>query len=322
MVLKFLLSLIFSINLFAFQIAPSTIDLRALTILVSEELGKNILLSIDIKNLNVDIYFPNNIENKVLFDFYRRALLSKGLYLNRYDGYYAVEKKEKKVIVVTNKKNIKLELTIIEMDNDKFRELGFKSNADSTFKSIFNIGSVFTKTTTFGAFFDLQSTLKLLETNDIINIISNPTVLVKNKETSTMIIGDTVSVLTSSISDDNANNKVRNTYKQQDIGLKIVATPTIRKDGKIDVSVSLNMENLKDYSEGLIATTKRVINSNFSIKSGETIKIGGLIHNYNLKKTHRLPILGYIPVVEYLFMYESEKTINNTLSILIKVTIL
>ena len=135
-----------------------------------------------------------------------------------------------------------------------------------------------------------------------------------------MVIGDTVSVLTSSLSDDDSESNVRNTYAQKDIGLVISATPQIREDGKIDVSVELNMENLKDYVDGLVSTTKRTLNSNFIINAGDSIKLGGLIQNYTLKKTHRLPILGSIPYLEYLFKFDSEKTINNTLSILIKVT--
>lgn len=322
MVLKLFLILSLSLSLYSFQIAPSTVDLRSLSLIVSEELKKNILLSSDLKNINVDVYFPNNISNRVLFEFYKKVIISKGLYLNRYDGFYMVEKAKRKFPVKVSNSNIQLDITVIELDNNKFKELGFNATVDGAAQGAFKIGNLFTSTTVFGsgAFLNIRSVLKALETDNIVNVVSSPTVLVKNKQTSTMIIGDTVSVLTSSISADNEDDKVRNTYVQQDIGLKISATPTLLKNGEIDVSVSINLENLKDYVDGLVSTSKRSLNSNFTIRSGDTIKVGGLIQKYELKKTSRVPVLGYIPILQYLFSYESEDEIDNTLSILIKVT--
>jgi len=325
MVLKFLIFLSLSFNVFALEIAPNTLDLRSLTLLVSQELKKNILLSIDLKNINVDIYFPNDIKDDVLFDFYKKAIESKGLFLNDYNGYYVIEKQKKKIekkkII---DKNIQLDITVIELDNDKFKELGMDTSVNASANSLYSIGDRFNNTNIFGtgALFGLKSDLKALESNGIIDITSNPSILIKNNQSTSMIIGDTVSVLTSSSSDDTQDTNIRNTYEQKDIGLNISATPRIREDGRIDVNVILNMENLKDYKDGLISTTKRSINSNFTIDSGTSIKLGGLEQNLNLKSVHKLPLLGDIPYLRWFFMYESEKTINNTLSILIKVTIL
>jgi len=324
MVLKFLVFILLSFNVFALEIAPNTLDLRSLTLLVSQELKKNILLSIDLKNINVDVYFPNDIKNEVLFDFFKKAIESKGLFLNKYDGFYVIEQKLKKSIKLIIDKNIQLDISVIEFDNDKFKELGMDTSVNLSINSLYDIGTRFNNSNIFGssALFSLNADLKALETNDIINLTSNPSIIVKNSNTTSMIVGDTVSVLSSSISNDKSDVNVRNTYEQKDIGLDISATPTIRDDGRIDVNVILNMENLKDYQNGLISTTKRSINSSFTIENGTTIKIGGLKQILDIKKVHKLPLLSDIPYLRWLFMYESNKTINNTLSILIKVTIL
>jgi len=326
MVLKLLLFISLSFNLFALEIAPNTLDLRSLTLLVSQELNKNILLSVDLKNINVDVYFPNDINDDVLFNFFKKAIISKGLFLNEYDGFYVIERLEKhidnKEIIID--KNIRLDITVIEFDNDKFKELGMDTSTDLSLKSLYSIGERFNASNIFenSAIFTLNSDLKALETSGIVNITSNPSILIKNNNTTSMIIGDTVSVLTSASSDDTQDTNVRNTYEQKDIGLNISATPVIRKDGKIDVSVVLNMENLKDYADGLITTTKRSINSNFIINSDTIIKIGGLKQTIKIDKVSKIPLFSEIPYLKSLFIYKNNKTINNTLSILIKVTIL
>jgi general secretion pathway protein D len=318
MVLKLFISFILSLNLYSLEIAPSTMDLRSLTILVSEQLHKNILISSDLKNFNIDIYFPNDVSDEALFHMYKKALLSKDVFLNDYDTFFMVEKLKN---IDKQNRDIKLELTIIELDNDKFKELGMNASVNADLKSVFNLGKIFNEGTIFGtgAFFDIDLILSSLETNDIINVISKPKILVRNGQSTTLTIGDTVSVLKSSVSEDTTDSKVRNTYEQKDVGLEITAKPVIRDDGKIDIFIDLNMENLKDYQEGLISTTKRSIKSNFCISNGESIKIGGLVQTLTLDKTSKIPLLGDIPVLQYLFRYESSKTINNSLSILIKV---
>ena len=58
------------------------------------------------------------------------------------------------------------------------------------------------------------------------------------------------------------------------------------------------------------------------VKSGEMLIIGGLIDNRDKKDGQFLPVLGDIPLIKYLFGYESDALIKKELIILLKPTIL
>lgn len=310
-------------SLNAVQIAPTNFDLRSLSILVSEECQKNILISKDIKNLSADYFFTSDINSTVLFASFKKVIESKGLYLNDYEGFYVVEQNKKVIPIKRDYSNIELTVKVIEINNDKINSKGFKSLIDSTFNA--NSSFVDFSNLSFDSLltFKLSGLLKVLEEQDYIKILSEPKVLIANGKTTTMNIGDTKSILTSSVSDDtSSDNTVRNTYTQKDVGLTIKATPLLLEDNKINLKVDLTLESLKDYDKGLVSTSKRSIQSNFNILDGGSTLIGGLIQKQDILDKDKVPLLGDIPVIKYAFSYESKKSIKTTLSIFIKVKVI
>ncbi len=83
---KVLLFLVYASLSFAVELAPTNFDLRALTILVSQECDKNIIISKDIKNMSADYFIVTDVEPDILFSSYKKLIESKGLFLNSYIG--------------------------------------------------------------------------------------------------------------------------------------------------------------------------------------------------------------------------------------------
>jgi len=317
----------FAIASFSITLAPTTFDLRSLSILVSQTCDKNILISKDVKNLNADYFFNDNVSCPVLFDSFSKLIKSKGLFLTKFNYFYIVSKEKfpkKKKKIIPDYSNIELTLKIVEVNNNKLDQKGFKDLLQSNVSSDFSFKD-FSKLTFSSLFsFKFRGLLNALVDQGYINIVSSPKIVVSNNKTSVLTVGDTVSVLVSSISNDKntAPGSVRNTYSQKDVGLSISVTPKILKNGIISLNVKFTDETLKSYDKGLLTTSKRSINSFLNIKNNHSVVIGGLTSNQDIVSLSKVPLLGDIPIIKYLFSYSSKNNIKKTLSIYIKVRLL
>jgi len=327
MVLKSLLIILyFAVSSFAITMAPTTFDLRSLSIFISQTCDKNILISKDVKNLNADYFFNKNISCPVLFDSFSKLIKSKGLTLTKFNYFYIISKKpfkEEIKKVKPNYSNIELTLNILEINNNKLYQKGFKALIKSNFSNDLNVKNL--SKFTFASLFDFKFSglLNFMADKGFITIVSSPKIIVSNNHKSILNVGDTVSMLVSSISNDkNPNGVVRNTYSQKDVGLTISVTPKILKNGLISLNVNFVDETLKSYDKGLITTSKRSINSSFNITNNHSVVIGGLTSNQDINNLTKVPLLGDIPIIKYLFSYESKNNIKKTLVIRIKVRLL
>lgn len=86
-------------------------------------------------------------------------------------------------------------------------------------------------------------------------------------------------------------------------GVTLNIVPFISDNGTILVKikpaeVSAFVETGK---EGLPLINKRTVNTTVCVKDNETIIIGGLIRKRDMDKISRVPVLGYIPILNLLF---------------------
>ncbi|OGR42994.1 MAG: hypothetical protein A2X35_04530 [Elusimicrobia bacterium GWA2_61_42] len=97
------------------------------------------------------------------------------------------------------------------------------------------------------------------------------------------------------------------TYLTTGIILKV--TPTINSDGrismKINPSVSQPSATITPVAGGAPGIDTRSADTNVIIRNGETIVIGGLIHDTQSEAVFKVPILGDIPILGYLFKKKS-----------------
>ncbi len=110
------------------------------------------------------------------------------------------------------------------------------------------------------------------------------------------------------------------TYLTTGIVLKV--TPTINSDGrismKINPSISQPSQTITPVTGGAPGIDTRSADTNVIVKNGETIVIGGLISDTQTEAVFKVPILGDIPLLGYLF---KKKSVSRTrMELLIFVT--
>lgn len=95
------------------------------------------------------------------------------------------------------------------------------------------------------------------------------------------------------------------TIKEISSGLNISITGWVSGDGMVTVDVSAEISNEKQSastnSSGMPNTSSKKITTNVRTKSGEPLVIGGLLQQEQRDSDSRVPFLGKIPILGYLF---------------------
>jgi len=149
--------------------------------------------------------------------------------------------------------------------------------------------------------------IDLIKGNGGVNTLSEPNLLCLNNITSSLYVGKTQSILTSSATGDNTTDITRNNYSREDIGLKLEVTPQIADKDKVVLKVKSKIEDIETSSNAdRPTTTKREIDTTTIVQNGESVIIGGLLRDYNSVSKTKVPLLGDIPFLGALFRSESE----------------
>ncbi len=161
-------------------------------------------------------------------------------------------------------------------------------------------------------------------------LLSNPKVVVTNGQKSTIdltqdyIKSTTLQVIQSG-NGENAAPVTQKTYEiGNDNGIKVEIVPFISPDGYVSLSIKPEYaspyENIEDYDanarsqtgedQKYIAATllqrRNLDLKNIRVKDGETLILGGFISKSQDSTTSKIPILGDLPVIGFLFRSETK----------------
>ncbi|SFV63794.1 MSHA biogenesis protein MshL [hydrothermal vent metagenome] len=165
----------------------------------------------------------------------------------------------------------------------------------------------------------LNEVIKFLQTQGNVNSISNPKVLTLNNQPALITAGtEYFYKLTSTqtlaggagAGAQSANENIQSVFA----GVLLTITPEIADDSTITLKINPSLsETTTDISSEDNSNrdmppdlNRRQLSSVVTVKDGNRIILGGLINTRNTIKTNKVPLLGDIPVVSYLFKYEEK----------------
>jgi|CXWL01.1.fsa_nt_gi type IV pilus assembly protein PilQ len=111
-----------------------------------------------------------------------------------------------------------------------------------------------------------------------------------------------------------------------DTGLRLRVTPQINKEGYITMLVQPSFTDVQEASISTVVDrvfnpVVRSISTLVRVKNGQTLVLGGLLRSTETKVVRKVPLLGYIPIVGWLFTSTSARRVNSDLVIFITPTI-
>jgi len=101
-------------------------------------------------------------------------------------------------------------------------------------------------------------------------------------------------------------------------GISLTITPYVSRDGFITLEVEPEVSDVVGSgSTGLPMTNKRSVTTKVRVAQGETAVIGGLKVRNEMKVTRKIPLLGSIPILGYLFRHVDKKVVESEITVLI-----
>lgn len=135
------------------------------------------------------------------------------------------------------------------------------------------------------------------------NLLANPRVRIRNKQTAKILIGERVPVITTTAT---ANVGTSQSINYLDVGLKLEIEPVVSLDDEVAMKVALEVSNitqtiaLKDGTQAYRLGTRNTSTS-LRVRDGETNILAGLIQRDERRSNTGIPGLNEIPVVSKLF---------------------
>lgn len=143
--------------------------------------------------------------------------------------------------------------------------------------------------------------INLFQSNDNVNVISRPSLLVRDGVTASITVGDDIPTVGSTVVD-NGISTSSVIYRKTGIDLKV--TPTINARGVVIMEIDQKISNQTDGGESVANSpviSERSISTEVIAESGQTIVLGGLISENSTVNDTRVPFFSSIPLLGKLF---------------------
>jgi len=150
------------------------------------------------------------------------------------------------------------------------------------------------------SFGELESRLKFLSQTEEVNIRANPRVLVTDRETATLFIGEEQVIIL-----EPANATAR--LERVDVGVALNVTPRILDDKLIKMDINPDISHFSEERQERLVVKRSELNTTVYAEDGEQLTLGGMTLSRETEFTSAVPILGSVPLIRWLFRQETER---------------
>lgn len=161
--------------------------------------------------------------------------------------------------------------------------------------------------------------LNALQTDTNVNVLSTPNLLTLDNEEAEIIIGGTQPFPSGTTLTPGGNTTFNVT--REDVGIKLKMTPQINEGDMVKIKLKQEITSVIPGASEVVltslgpSTTKRSVETVVAAKDQQTIVIGGLIDDKVTMTTTKVPFLGDIPILGNLF--KQKKTTKAKTNILV-----
>jgi len=166
-----------------------------------------------------------------------------------------------------------------------------------------------------------QATLNLFASEGKLKVLATPRIMVLDNQTANINIGQDVPRITNSTINSLGNTVNSVTYES--VGVILNVTPHINPDGLVTMIVAPEISNVASRAES-VPITSDVSSPTFNVnraqttvavRNGTTVVLGGMIRDDVDDTVSKVPILGDIPLLGFLFSNTSRHKIKRELMI-------
>jgi general secretion pathway protein D len=159
------------------------------------------------------------------------------------------------------------------------------------------------------------------------NIISTPSIVTLDNEEAEIRVGQEVPFLTGSFTSTGAAAGAVNpfqTIQREEVGTRLKITPQIDSGRGVKLTIEQEISSVNFAATGAvdIVTNKRNITTSVFVEDRDILVLGGLIDEQLRESEQRVPFLGSIPGLGWLFRARTTESVKSNLMVFIRPTIL
>lgn len=153
-----------------------------------------------------------------------------------------------------------------------------------------------------GTYFpNIGAIVNAYQTDSDINIIATPQILTTDNKEASITVGENVPYITSKNTTTGSTQDYTN-YEYKDVGTTLKITPQINQANLLRLAISVEVTRLKSEAGVATPTTyKRNASTTVVVHNQEIIVIGGMIGQDDTSSNYKVPLLGDVPVLGWLF---------------------
>ena len=169
---------------------------------------------------------------------------------------------------------------------------------------------------------DWMALISAVSTDSNSNILSSPSITVMDNGEASFIVGEEVPVITGSAAGSNNENPFQ-TVDRKEVGIKLKVVPQINEGNSVQLKIEQEVSNVLGANGAVdVRFAKRQLNTSVMVEDGQMIVLGGLIDERALESESKVPLLGDIPYLGYLFKSTRTQVEKKNLMVFIKPTII
>ncbi|HEX9078305.1 MAG TPA: type II secretion system secretin GspD, partial [Desulfuromonadaceae bacterium] len=147
--------------------------------------------------------------------------------------------------------------------------------------------------------------LQALDTSGLVNVLSTPNILTSDNKEAEITVGENVPFQGSSTMSTFGTTQ---SVDRKDVGINLKIKPQISEGDYIRLEINQEISAIAPSKGQAIdlVTTKRAAKTSVVVKDGSTVVIGGLIQDQENESVSKVPFLGDIPGLGWLFKTTSK----------------
>jgi general secretion pathway protein D len=254
---------------------------------------------------------------------------------------------------------VMIEARIVEVDSGTLRDIGVEFGSSGNFTqggNLFGMGveqsvngptpSAFQPSSSDLQFSQLDTGLSLLfqkldptqfsvllhmlEENSSLNVLSSPRILTLNNEEAAMVVGEVFPIVeTTKTTSGNSVDYTTSVSKWLDIGIQLNVVPQICENNDVRMVIHPVITEIIGYTGGggddaitqYPRLSTRETETQVILKNRQTLAIGGLFKNQELETLFKVPLLGDIPLIGFLFRRKTTSVQKMELVIFLTATV-
>lgn len=232
------------------------------------------------------------------------------------------------------RRQVYVEAVIMEVSQDKLRELGTQLGAVAGYQSSNQ------KVTAYGGFneapediaaltsitginigvstVNVKVLLKALQSTSDVNVLSTPQILTTNNQKAKIVVAQNVPFVTGN--NQTVGGVTQTTISRQDVGVTLELTPEILEGERVRLDIRQEISSLADTPQAVLVqlgptTNKREATTTVIISNNQTVVIGGLMRDDVSRSDSKIPLLGDIPLIGWLFKFQTKHMTKSNLLI-------